>query len=299
MANETKDIARSIADRLSKHAKEHGEEFQSVLVRYGSERFLYRLSISKYADRFLLKGAALFTLWFDQPHRPTKDIDLLGYGNNDIPAIEQTIKDICSIEYADGLQFDTESITGEEIREDLAYQGVRVKFTARLGNIRIPIQIDIGTGDAVTPGPENAEFPALLDLPSPTLKVYPKETVVAEKFEAMVRFGMANGRMKDFWDLRYMIEEFEFDGALLQKAIDSTFERRNTQLPGSLPIALTDEFIRNKLVNERWTAFIQRNGITRHVDLSETIAMLAVFFEPFVFQNVSDLSIKWDGRKWV
>jgi predicted nucleotidyltransferase component of viral defense system len=299
MANETKDIARSIADRLRNHAKEHGEEFQSVLVRYGCERFLYRLSISPHADRFLLKGAALFTLWFDQPHRPTKDIDLLGYGNNDIPAIEQTIKDICSIEYADGLQFDTESITGEEIREDLAYQGVRVKFTARLGNIRIPIQIDIGTGDAVTPGPENAEFPALLDLPSPTLKVYPKETVVAEKYEAMVRFGMLNGRMKDFWDLRYMIEEFEFDGALLQKAIDSTFERRNTQLPGSLPIALTDEFVLDKLVNERWTAFISRNGINNYVDLSETIARLAVFFEPFVFQNVSDLSIKWDGRKWV
>jgi len=300
MAKEIKDLTASISQRLRNYAKDHGEDFQSVLVRYGVERFLYRLSKSEHSERFLLKGAALFTLWFDQPHRPTKDLDLLGIGANDIPAIEQAVKEVCSIDYDDGLEFISDSIKGEVIREDLAYQGVGVKFTAKLGSIVIPLQVDVGTGDAVTPGPETAEFPALLDFPAARLKVYPKETVVAEKFEAMVRFGMANGRMKDFWDLRYMIEEFEFDGPLLQKAIQSTFERRDTKLPDTLPVALTETFAKDKRLVDLWNAFTNRNRLEKYTDLQETIDSLATFFKPIVAAEAKneDLDQKWLKLSW-
>ncbi len=300
MAKEIKDLTASVSQRLRNYAKEHGEDLQSVLVRYGAERFLYRLSKSEHKDRFLLKGAALFTVWFDQPHRPTKDIDLLGFGLSDITTIEKAIREICAIEYNDGLEFLSDSVKGETIREDLAYQGIRVKLIALLGNIKIPLQIDIGTGDAVTPGPETAQYPALLDFPRPKLKVYPKETVVAEKFEAMVRFGMANGRMKDFWDLRYMIAEFEFDGALLQKAIRSTFERRNTPFPESLPVALTDIFVNDRRVAELWTAFVTRNRLKHYSDLREVIDDLRRFFGPIVESGASGKAVmaRWIGEKW-
>lgn len=301
MAKEIKDLAASVRERLRNYSKEHGEEFQSVLVRYGAERFLYRLSNSAHGARFLLKGAALFTLWFDQPHRPTKDIDLLGSGANNIPAIEQAIKDVCSVTYDDGLAFLPDTVTGEIMREDLAYQGVRVKLTAKLGNIKIPLQIDVGTGDAVTPGPQTAEFPGLLDFPHAKLKVYPKETVVSEKFEAMVRFGMANGRMKDFWDLHYMIDEFAFEGTVLRKAIRATFERRNTKVPESPPIALTETFVKDTRIAGLWRAFISRNRLTVYTDLKETIDKLGRFFAPIVSAEStnSDLTITWRNGKWV
>lgn len=302
MAKEIKNLAASVSERLRNYAKEQGEEFQSVLVRYGAERFLYRLSQSTHNERFLLKGASLFTLWFDQPHRPTKDLDLLGFAPNEIPAIEQAIKEICSIEYADGLNFLAETVVGETIREDLAYQGVRVKLTANLGNIRIPLQIDVGIGDAVTPGPETAEFPGLLDFPHAKLRVYPKETVVAEKFEAMVRLGMANGRMKDFWDLRYMIDEFDFDGNLLQTAIRATFQRRLTSFPERLPVALSDEFAKDANVSDRWNGFIRRNRLDRFTDLVRIVERLRSFFEPLIEAESGDnqFNMKWKaGADWI
>ncbi|MEQ1924198.1 MAG: nucleotidyl transferase AbiEii/AbiGii toxin family protein, partial [Pyrinomonadaceae bacterium] len=260
---ETKDIASSVKARLTALAKKRGEDVQSILVRYGVERFLYRLSVSEHKDRFLLKGAALFSLWFDAPHRPTKDLDLLGFGPSDIPSMEDTIKSICRVKTEDGMEFLTDSVRSELIRGEEAYQGVRIKLTAKLGQARIPLQVDVGFGDAVTPKPEVADFPTLLDLPAPSLKVYPKETVVAEKFAAMVRFGEANGRMKDFWDVNYLLEEFEFDGELLQRALRATFENRQTPFPTVLPIALQDEFGENPLVAARWKAFINRNRIDR------------------------------------
>lgn len=280
---EIKDIPSSVKARLTTKAKEQHEEVQSVLVRYGIERFLYRLSVSEYKDQFLLKGAALFSLWFDEPHRPTKDLDLLGFGPNDIPALEETIKSICRIKTEeDGLEFPADTVRGERIREEEAYQGVRVKFTALLGRARLPLQVDIGFGDAVTPKPETAEFPTLLDFPAPNLRVYPKETVIAEKFEAMVKLGEANGRMKDFWDLSYLIEEFEFEGELLQSALRATFENRRSHFPNELPVALTDDFAANAMVLARWTAFIKRNRIERSKDLSVIVQQLRGFFGPII-----------------
>lgn len=302
MAKEIKNLAASVSERLRNYAKEQGEEFQSVLVRYGAERFLYRLSQSTHNERFLLKGASLFTLWFDQPHRPTKDLDLLGFGPNEIPAIEQAIKEICSIEYADGLNFLAETVVGETIREDLSYQGVQVKLTTLLGNIRIPLQIDVGIGDAVTPGPEIGKFPTLLDFPAAQVKVYPKETVVAEKFEAMVRFGIANGRMKDFWDLNFLIDEFDFDGNLLQTAIRATFQRRLTRFPERLPVALRDEFAKDANVSDRWNGFISRNRLDRSTDLVRIVERLRSFFEPLIEAESGDnqFNMKWKaGADWI
>lgn len=277
-----KNISSSVRARLTTRAKEKNEDVQSMFIRYGVERFLYRLSVSEPKDRFLLKGAALFSLWFDAPHRPTKDLDLLGFGSSDISDLEDTIKSICEIKVDDGLEFLTDTVTGGLIREEEKYQGVRVKFIAKLGQARITLQVDVGFGDAVTPHPMVAEFPTLLDFPAPRLRVYPKETVVAEKFEAMVKLGEANGRMKDFWDVNYLLEEFEFDGQVLRSALRATFESRGSTFPTVLPVALGDEFAANPMVLARWTAFISRNRIERSKILSEVIAELRKFFGPII-----------------
>jgi predicted nucleotidyltransferase component of viral defense system len=299
MAKEIKDIAASIKARLINLAKENREEAQSMLTRFGVERFLYRLSRSEHKDKFLLKGAALFALWFNQPHRPTKDVDLLGFGDNDTPTLEKLMREICEVESDDGLRFDPDTVHGELIREEEAYQGVRIKLTAFLGSARIPVQIDVGFGDAVTPDAETATMPTMLEMPAPTLRVYPKETVVAEKFEAMVRFGLANGRMKDFWDLDYLIREFDFDGKLLQKAIRATFANRRTVLPKELPVALTNDFAQNARVVAVWSGFINRNRIQTSTDLGKVIETLSEFFSPIIAaeESGSTLQGKWSEQK--
>lgn len=226
-----KNLAASVKAKLTNLSRERGEELQNLLMRFASERFLYRLSLSEHKEKFLLKGAALFAFWFNQPHRPTKDLDLLGSGENDISTLETIIREICTIDGEDGLQFLVDSVEGRKIREEEVYQGVRLTFLAMLERARIPVQVDVGFGDAVTPKAKKETLPTILDLPAPKLKIYPKETVIAEKFEAMVKLGISNSRMKDFWDVRYLIKEFEFDGALLQKAIRATFASRQTPLP--------------------------------------------------------------------
>lgn len=212
-----KNTAASLRAKLKNKAKEKGVEFQNLLVRFGNERLLYRLSRSAYQNSFLLKGAALFAVWTGEPHRPTKDMDLLAFGENDIQALENIFGEICALEGEDGLAFLPESIKGAEIRADKIYQGVRLTLLAHLDGARIPLQVDVGFGDAVTPDAEIETIDTILDLPKPKLKIYPKETVIAEKFEAMVKLGIGNSRMKDFWDIRFLIKEFSFDGALLQK----------------------------------------------------------------------------------
>lgn len=283
MANrEVKDISASVRARLTNKARESGDELQRILIRFGVERFLYRLSISAYKEKFMLKGAALFSLWFNEPHRPTKDLDLLGFGANDIASLEETFKAICEIEGGDGIVFDPTTVKGELIREEEVYQGVRLKLIGWIGRAKVPLQVDVGFGDAVTPHPEDRDYPTLLDFPAPHLRVYPKETVVAEKFEAMVRLGEANGRMKDFWDLNYLIMEFEFDGSIVQTALLATFKSRQSVFPTDLPIALSPDFAQNPLVISRWSAFIQRNQITRATDLNKIIENLRHFFEPII-----------------
>lgn len=291
-----KNTAASVRARLKNKALEKNTEFQTLLIRFGNERLLYRLSQSEYKTDFLLKGAALFAVWTGEPHRPTRDLDLLGFGANDIPTLENIFCEICAIDGGgDGLQFVADTIKGAEIRADKNYQGVRVTMLAVLDGARIPLQIDIGFGDAVTPAAEMKTLETILDLPKPRLRIYPKETVVAEKFEAMVKFGITNSRMKDFWDVRFLIKEFDFDGALLQKAIRATFAARQTSVPQTFPTALTDAFAENASTAADWTAFIKRSRITSDIDFLAVLESLREFFAPLIEAEAGNANF---GKTW-
>lgn len=234
--NVPKNVAASVQARLLNLARERGEDFQLVLTRYALERLLYRLSRSPHREEFVLKGAMLFQVWSDEPHRPTRDLDLLGRGANTAEQYTSIFRDLAAEPVEeDGLTFVTDTIRAEQIRESQEYNGLRLQFEARLANVRIPIQIDIGVGDAMTPGPIEIEFPTLLDFPPPLLLAYSRETVVAEKFQAMVMLGMINTRMKDFFDLWILSKEYDFDGVTLTGAIRATFDRRATELPSQFP----------------------------------------------------------------
>jgi predicted nucleotidyltransferase component of viral defense system len=252
------------------------------LTRYALERVMYRLSRSTHRDQFILKGAMLFSLWGGEPHRPTRDLDLLGRGTIDIPRLEQVFREVIGVEVEDdGLEFLPETVRGERIREDEEYEGVRVHLEARLAAARIKVQIDVGFGDVVTPVAEEIDYPVLLDFPAPRLRAYPRETVVAEKFEAMVKLGIANSRMKDFYDLWVMSRDFSFEGETLSRAIEATFRRRGTELPTALPLALTQEFSDDSAKKAQWAAFTRRlDQGANNQTLTEVVAALKGFLMP-------------------
>lgn len=236
-------LPASVGDRLRILARKQGEQMQNVLNRYGLERWLYRLCQTPHRDRFVLKGAMLFTLWSEEPHRRTRDLDLLGFGVRGIPEWEQIFREICQIEVEpDGLKMLAETVRGEIIRVEEEYAGVRIRLLAMLGKARILMQIDVGFGDAVTPSPQEIAFPTMLDFPAPSLLAYRPETVIAEKFHAMVDHGLKNTRMKDYYDIWKLSQQFEFDGGVMVEAIGATFGRRQTVLPAGAPVALTDKF---------------------------------------------------------
>ncbi|MDD4891921.1 MAG: nucleotidyl transferase AbiEii/AbiGii toxin family protein [Phycisphaerae bacterium] len=257
-----KDMAASVRQRLLDIAHARNEDFQLVLIHYGIERLLYRLSRSAHRDAFVLKGAMLFELWTGHMHRSTLDVDLSGKGEESVARFVEIFKAICaeSVE-DDGLTFQTTSIRGEEIREDQQYAGVRITLSAKLGVARIPLQIDIGFGDVITPRASRVEFPAILPFPAATIRAYPKETVVAEKYQAMVALGIANSRMKDFFDIWVLSNDNEFDGAVLSQAIKATFRRRATPLPERPPLALTSEFATDALKQTQWRAFVRKGRL--------------------------------------
>lgn len=275
-------IVASVRQRLLNLAREQGKEFQFILIRYASERLLHRLSLSKYADEFLLKGAMLFVVWRGDIHRPTLDLDLEARGERTPEYLERVFRDLCRIEDSgDGLTFNPASVQIAPMRELQRYPGFRIHLTAFLGGARIPLQIDIGYGDAVVPGPVVAEYPTLLDHASPVLKVYPMETVVAEKFQAMVLLGMVNSRMKDFYDLWVLARSFEFEGTDLSRAIRATFERRQTQIPVELPVALTPEFHEDPGKTRAWNAFLKKSRLLEAPPaLSEVCEFLTGFLMP-------------------
>ena len=277
-----KNIAISVRERLLNLAKAEKTDFNNMLVRFALERFLYRLSESSYHNNFLLKGALLFTLWYDMPHRATRDIDLLGFGRSDLAIIQKTILEIASIDVDDGMIFETENIRLEEIRKNMGYAGVRVIVPAMLDKARCKTQIDIGFGDAVTPKPSSEKYPVLLtDLPAPTLLTYPVYTVIAEKLHAIVLFGMANSRIKDYFDLLILIQTQKLDLSILAKAIKSTFERRNFSLPNKLPIGLTDEFSQDKTKQLQWQTFLRKNHIT-FISLKEATLTIRKLIAPIL-----------------
>ncbi|MFI5303107.1 MAG: nucleotidyl transferase AbiEii/AbiGii toxin family protein, partial [Polyangiales bacterium] len=255
-------VATSVRARLARLARERGDDVQLVLTRYVNERLLYRLATSPHADRFVLKGAALFTLWTGQPHRATRDLDLLGMGESSEAHLREVFVEVLRVAIDDdGIEFDVDALEVEPIRDDQAYGGVRVTTVATITTARIRVQIDIGFGDAVTPSAELIDFPTLLDSPAPRLRAYPRETVVAEKVEAMVQLGMVNSRMKDFFDVLHLAQRFEFDGELLVRALRATFERRRTVLPTGLPVALTPAFADDATKRTQWVAFVRKTGV--------------------------------------
>lgn len=224
----------------------------------------------------------LFTLWGGEPHRPTRDLDLLGHGTVDMRRLENVFREVISVEVEDdGLEFSPETIRGERIREEEEYEGVRVHLEPRLAAARIKVQVDVGFGDVMTPAPQEEKYPVLLDFPAPRLRAYPRETVVAEKFEAMVKLGIANTRMKDFYDLWVLAQHFEFEGALLGRAIEATFERRGTALPTEVPLALSDEFSEDQSKKVQWQAFLRRLGRDAgEIPLAEMVEALREFLLP-------------------
>lgn len=270
----SKDFAASVRARLLNIAKNQGTDFNQILVRFALERLLYRLSQSEHADHFLLKGALLFMLWYDLPHRPTRDADLLGFGSSDLELIAKNFRNIASVVVNDGIIFDPTSVLVEEIRKDAGYAGVRVFINAELSKARCKTQIDIGFGDAVTPGPIQAMYPVLIDeLPAPNLRVYPIYTVVSEKLHAIVLLGMTNSRLKDYFDIWVLIDREALDIEILAKAIAATFSRRETIIPTELPSGLTDEFAADVSRQKMWKAFIKKNEL-KLLPLAEVVTTL-------------------------
>lgn len=296
-----RNTAHSVFQRLLNYAKAHGEDFNVLLFRYGVERILYRLSISPHADKFILKGASLFLVWKGQNYRVTKDVDLLGFGPADAEHITAVFRELCQVaaDDVDGVVFVPDTVIAVPIREEQEYDGIRVTLLGMLHQARIPLQIDIGFGDAVTPAPEKVEFPTLLDAPAPQLLAYPRYTMIAEKLEAIVRLGMANSRMKDFYDVWLLSRLFEFDGRTLCEAVRNTFSRRSTPLPGGLPLAFTDDFRKDTQKQIQWRAFVQKcKPETVAGDLDVVIGDLASFLLPVVEAVRGDrhLELFWARR---
>jgi hypothetical protein len=299
-----KNLPASIRQKLLNLAQERNDDFGLVLTKYGLERMLFRLSRSKHRDTFILKGALLFELWTKERYRATRDADFLAKGDSSPERFARIFQEISVLEVQnDGLRFDPNTVKAERIKEDADYEGVRVNLTAFLDRAQIPIQIDIGFGDVIRPGPIESEYPTLLNLPGPRLLTYPRETVVAEKLEAMVKLGIANSRMKDFHDLHSLSNTFEFERKALVEAVRATFERRGTNLPdGGTPLAFTSEFYEDENKIKQWKAFCNKNKPrVQEIEFKTLIGRLISFLTPAIrsAQNGLELDRRWTpAHEW-
>jgi predicted nucleotidyltransferase component of viral defense system len=297
------DLSASIRQRLLNIAREREEELQILFMRYGVERYLYRLSKTKYNSQFVLKGAMLLAVLANEPYRTTKDLDFLGYGDDSPERLVRVFRDICLTEVEpDGLEFDTDSIHIEEIRGEFEYGEHRIRLISFLGNARIPLQIDVAFGDAITLEVLELDYPTLLDLPRPQIRAYPPETVIAEKLQTLVDLGIQNSRMKDFFDLYFLSNTFDFDGEQLAIAIKATFKRRGTKVPDQIPLALSDEFSNDRDKQEQWRAFLRKNKLQNAPeDLVVVIEDLGKFLlPPLMAAGRNDtFEQSWaEGGKW-
>lgn len=283
MAKELKNIGASVRARLLQVAKASGQSFDLVLTRFALERLLFRLSQSPHADRFVLKGAMLMMSWFEDPYRGTRDLDLLGFGDPEPEAMLATFRDILALNDDDGVEFDAGALRVDRIREELEYGGLRLRTTASISGARINLTIDIGFGDAMEPGAEMLNYPTMLAFPAPRLRAYARETVIAEKFQAMVALGRANSRMKDFYDIWILSKSFDFAGDRLARAIAATFARRETAVPVDLPDALTPAFANDEQKQRQWNAFI-RDVSANPGRLENVVTSLADFLMPHAIQ---------------
>jgi len=280
----TKNHSASVRQRLLYYARSNAQDFNFVLRTYAMERLLFRLSRSPYIDNFVLKGALLFKIWSGDFYRQTRDMDVLVFQAQTIGSLTGIFKDISQISFPDdGLTYLSDTVVVNEIREEQPYGGFRVTLTAMLGTAKIHLQVDCGFGDVITPDPVATDFPTILDFPAPQLRTYPKETVVAEKFEAIVRLGMANSRMKDFYDLWALACNFPFAGPTVTSAIQNTFKRRRTTMPAGTPPAFQAAFIQNPLKQTQWKAFVQKNRFVKvEKDIGKTIDLLRSFLIPVI-----------------
>jgi len=303
MSSPPVNIPASVRARLRNIAREGQEDFQRILQRYAAERLLYRIGQSGFRDHFVLKGAMLFVLWGQDVYRPTRDIDLLGQDTMTPESMLEIFRDICVVTVQeDGLDFDPESIVTEYIRGLHEQQGVRLKMIARFGQARIPLQVDIGFGDTVHPEPEAMAFPTILDFPVPHIRVYPMETVIAEKLEALVLLGEGNSRLKDFYDLFRLAQQRSFNGRDLAEAVRSTFRRRGNIEFSENPVALMPSFYQDPLRAEQWRRFLERNHLTEvTMDFISVGETLRSFLLPILqnCQTNTEMHRSWDaGGPW-
>ena len=297
MRKDSQNLAVSVRQRLLNKARESGRPFQELLQYYAMERFLYRLSRSDLARKFILKGALMLPVWKAPLSRPTMDIDLLGYTENHVEHIVEITKEICVQGIKpDGVVYDAESTIGERITEDADYEGVRVKFKGSLDTARITMQLDVGFGDVVYPSAEKTKYPVILDFPAPRILGYTRESTIAEKMEAMVKLGILNSRMKDFFDIWLLSREFDFDGPTLATAIQKTFSTRMTDIP-SRPTAFSEAFAKDTSKTAQWRGFIRRNRLMNvHLELGLVIADINFFLGP-VFDSLA--SGKTFRKNWI
>jgi len=299
----TRNVPASIHQQLLNRAKAESRPFNELLQYFALERFLYRLGRSAYRQRFVLKGALMFAIWRAPFSRPTRDVDLLGYLDNSVESVLSAIQAICAeLTPDDGLHFDTENAIGESIVEAAKYQGVRVRFIAYLGTARIPMQIDIGFGDPLVPGPTLVQLPTILNLPPPELLGYSRESAIAEKLHAMVYRGAINSRMKDFYDVWLLSSQFEFRGPTLADAVRSTFRQRHTAMPEA-PVAFSDKFSEDPDKQAQWIAFLLRTHIQdAPKTLQRTVRVIAAFLGPVMdaLSNERDFDHDWfAGGPWL
>lgn len=284
-----RDLGASVRQRLLNQARAQGRPFQEVLQYFAMERFLYRLAKSPFADRFILKGALLLTAWQAPLSRPTMDIDLAGRTDNTLDHIASLVGEVCAIAVEpDGIEFSRASIEASRIKEDADYEGVRVQFHATLARARIPMQLDIGFGDIITPGPAEIEYPTLLDFPAPVLQAYPRETVVAEKLEALTALGVLNSRMKDYYDLALLSRMYPFEGERLADAIAATFRHRGTTIEAE-PIGLTEAYYNDPARAVQWRAFVRRS---RFDEEAGDLVRLVAEIRPFALPVLSAIAAK-------
>lgn len=302
MKKDIKNIEASIRARLQNKAKETNRSFAEVLQYFGMERFLYRFSRSKFIDKFVLKGALLFNAWQIPERRTTLDIDFLARYDNQIASIEAVIKNVCDVSVeSDGLVFDAKTVQGSRIKEGADYEGVRVKLIGFLNRSRIAMQIDVGFGDIVYPKTKRIDYPVILDLPKPYLKSYPAESVISEKFEAMIKLGSLNSRMKDFYDIWLIMRQFDIDGTNLSEALKRTFEHRKTELPKERPLLVEEIYDEKSDRQTLWKAFLKKGDI-RHAP--EKLSATAMEIEEFLIRPINSINNgyefneEWKSKSW-
>lgn len=291
----------SVRARLLAVAQRENVQFEYILLRYALERFLYRLGLSEYADRFILKGATAFAVWLGPFCRVTRDVDVEAFGNISTEELISVFKNVCLIPYEeDAVEFDVGTISCEDIKKDDKYPGRRIRFNASVGGARVTSQFDVAVGDSVYPIAEKMEYPTLLDHESPKLKIYPRYTVVAEKFSTMIHRGLLNSRIKDYYDIWLLSESFSFDGNILQEAISRTFLRRNVEIPNQLPLAFSIEFYNQPSREAQWRSFIRQSGVDKAPrSLEEAVNQIWRFLSPVTApKGFTDMEWSVGLKRW-